>query len=57
MAKKKEKTTSYRVITPFKSTINSLVLVCKKGDVVQLNSFEYSILSRFLEDIQYGTNN
>ena len=58
MAKKKKTDTKvYRVVKPFKSTINNSEFNCKKGDTVELTSFEHSILSRFLEDIQYGTNN
>lgn len=52
MAKKKKTDTKvYRVVKPFKSTINNSEFNCKKGDTVELTSFEHSILSRFLEDI------
>jgi hypothetical protein len=51
MAKKKTNTTKYKVIKPFRSVINSAEFNCKKGEYVELTPFEYSILSRFLEDI------
>lgn len=51
MAKKKSTTTQYKVIKPFKSVINSAEFICKKGDIIELTPFEYSILFRFLEDI------
>ena len=51
MAKKKTTaTTQYKVIKPFKSVINSAEFICKKGDIIELTPFEYSILFRFLEE-------
>lgn len=52
--KKQNKQTKkqYKAKVNFKSTINAAEFVCKKGDIIELNAFEHSILYLYVEEIQ-----
>ncbi len=42
-------TDKYKVVKEFKADINGRQIQCKAGETVELNTFEYTILKRFLE--------